>query len=168
MISVAFAPDGKTLASMTSSAGQGRINLWEVGSWNVRELYVGPSFGWRLAFAPDGKTIAAAYSKRDVVLVDGTSGVLKQSIPCPANPSEVAFSPDRRLLAISQVSGDIRLWDLALNRERTLLRGHVQQVGDVNFSPDGRSLASSGKDGTVRVWDVPIPPPGPMPTPGRR
>src|SRR4051812_14713054 len=60
---VAFAPDGKTLASCTTA---GQVKLWDVGRKEARatlESALGLSYG--LAFSPDGLTLAVAHTRPD-------------------------------------------------------------------------------------------------------
>jgi RNA polymerase sigma factor (sigma-70 family) len=71
----------------------------------------------------------------------------------------VAFSPDRRTIAVGGGDHTVRLWDLGTGRETRFLRGHQNAVLSVAFSPDGRLLASrSGGlvfgDNSIRLWDV--------------
>ena len=69
--------------------------------------------------------------------------------------ASVAFSPDGRTLASSDLAGDVRMWDVRSGEPRgEPLRSETGQVWSVAFSPDGRILAASGFDGTVRLWNV--------------
>ncbi|HXM57336.1 MAG TPA: WD40 repeat domain-containing protein [Candidatus Dormibacteraeota bacterium] len=70
------------------------------------------------------------------------------------NLTEVAWSPDGRLLATSSSDGTARVWDAASGRERLRLQGHDDGVLSVAWSPDGGRLATCGRDRTVRVWDA--------------
>jgi WD40 repeat protein len=67
----------------------------------------------------------------------------------------VAFSPNGKVLASSEYSGKILLWEFASGRllDRPL-EGHQGCVTGLAFSFDGKLLASSGDDGTIRLWDA--------------
>src|SRR5262249_39513531 len=74
----------------------------------------------------------------------------------------VLFSPDGHRLASAGGEhgkpGEIRVWDLAKDREILTLRAEAGPVWSVAFSPDGRRLAAAcgpwSKAGEVKVWDV--------------
>ena len=68
--------------------------------------------------------------------------------------SEVAFSPNGKLLASGSNDNTVKLWDVATGRELRTFTGHSKGVGAVAFSPDGRLLASGSDDKTVRLWDA--------------
>ena len=66
--------------------------------------------------------------------------------------SEMAWSPDGRLLAAASADHTVWLWNVP---KGTLLRkfaGHGDWVSSVAWSPDGEMLASGAFDRSVRLW----------------
>ncbi len=66
--------------------------------------------------------------------------------------SEIAYSPDGRLLAVGTSVG-VYLYDVATLAEVRFLKTRAA-VASVSFSPHGDLLASGLADGTVRLWSV--------------
>jgi WD40 repeat protein len=130
--SMAFSPDGKTLASgscgkidaslVVQPCLQGEIILWDVS--NPKSPI---QFRARLA--------------------DHTDWVYS-----------LAFSPDGRALASGSFDGSIILWDVSNPKSPVqlgaTLSGHSYVVNSLAFSPDGKTLASGSWDDTIILWAV--------------
>jgi WD40 repeat protein len=154
--SVAFSPDGATLAS--ASLDQ-TVILWDVktGKPRCEPLRGHEDFVSGVAFSPDGATLASASDDQTIVLWDVKAGKPRGK-PLRGHTSGVtrlAFSPDGATLASASDDQTVVLWDVNAEKPRgETLRGHNESVSFVAFSPDGETLASASADRTVILWDV--------------
>ena len=146
---LAFAPDGRTLAS---SEIYGRVFLWDIASARPRMSFQGESrhSGLPLAFSPDGTTLAA--SGRYVTLRDTETGAVRATLG-PRRVYAVAYSPDGQSLAAALDDGTVTLHDVPTGRARLVLQSAAARAGCLAFAPDGRTLAAGNHDGTVSLWD---------------
>ena len=152
--SIAYSPDGKTLASGLSG---GQIKIWDARSGELlRTLEEHTSHVSSVAFAPDGKTLASnTIWSNTVKLWDARSGALLRTLEGHTSGiRSVAFAPDGKTLASGSSDKTIKLWDAHSGELLRTLEGHTKYVRSVTFAPDGSTLASSSRDATVKLWDA--------------
>jgi uncharacterized protein (TIGR03067 family) len=182
LLSLAFSPDGKTLAS--AGGGQlagpdggprGEVKLWDVTTGTVlRTIAVENGIVFSATFSPDGKLLATASGPGSAIpevpgevrLWGPTTGELIYKLKGhTGGVYSVAFSPDGKVLASGSMPplpaphkelAEIKLWDTKTGKELRALRGHSGAVGSLAFSTDGKMLASGGGrfDSRVKLWDV--------------
>lgn len=151
VVSAAFAPDGKTLAS---SGGSDRtVRLWEAGSGKELKVWQGPGRAvGPVAFAPDSARVAIGGD--GVVAIWETAKdkptLLSASQPLAGMIQGVAFSADGRTLAAVGDDGKLILWDVQSGKEtkQWTLGGRASSVA---FAADGKHLAVGNANGTVYI-----------------
>ena len=124
---VAFAPDGKLLAT---GSQDGLVRLWDVGTHQqLREMAL--------------------------PLKEPAGGASEFQPPYRSHVDSVAFSPDGKRLAAGSSDKLVRLWEVATGKEVATLEGHKESIVWVEFAPDGKTVASLSDDNTVLIWKVP-------------
>ena len=156
--SVAFSPDGKTLAIGTHNA----VQLWSVAEKKSTAVWkTGSGYARSLVFLPGGqKLVIGAY--QSVSVWDVATGSKERDLPKHRGfVTSLAISPDGKLLATGcddEAARLIRLEDGALLKTLEHDRDPVQCVA---FSADGKTLATAAGDetrvtrpGIAKLWDV--------------
>jgi WD40 repeat protein len=176
--SLAFSPDGKTLASILGGESligtylEARMVIWEVATGKERRrfqfrealndlalnrlgsLFAGSFGSFHLVFAPDGRTLAVA-SGSTVRLWDLAHGrELRQFGGQGELIFAAAFTPDGKTLAAGANDGTVRFWDVATGTALGEFSGHRGAALSVAMAEDGKTLVSGGSDTTALVWDV--------------
>jgi WD40 repeat protein len=164
--SIAFSPDGQTLAS---GSEQGTIKLWKLSRQKLHAIlseWPGGDFSderyvTSLAFSPDGKTIAAgvsSYGNKNIQLWDVATEKEVASFFAD-QVKAVAFSPDGQTLATGG-QNYTGLWEVKSRKELAKVeepygwgpKQHYINTQAVAFSPDGKMLVTGNSEGTLKLW----------------
>jgi WD40 repeat protein len=152
--SVAFAPDGRSIAA---GGRNGKVYLFDVNKGKLLHEMAGHTQEvWSVVFAADGKQVLSGSPDRSIRVWDAAAGKPIRTFPNVRDKVRcLALSPDGKLLAAGHfAAGNVRLWDVEKGTEVRVLKGHESEVTSVGFSADGKFLVSSGFDKTVRIWRV--------------
>jgi WD40 repeat protein len=167
--SAIFSRDGKKLYA---SNGDGTISQWDVATGTEAKAWKAHSLGvFSLAFSPDYRVLASnGYFDYTVKLWDVAT---RREIRALANKKTeglqekvqaIAFSPNGKSLAVSEVGFDPKLkqyaynrtnvWDVETGEKRFTVNGHKFDIDAVLFTPDSRYVVSGSADGTIKFWDA--------------
>ena len=158
--SVAFASDGKTLASGSRNEG---IKVWDVATPSQQPI----------CFNPSGKNYSVSISTCGEFHATGIDGntvnvwkIGKRVPRASFTPSDekgeamvAAFSPTSNLLACGDTEGSLHVWDVSSGNKQHLLIHKLSNEGDwiksVAFSATGKQLVSiSNRGPKAQLWDL--------------
>jgi serine/threonine protein kinase len=109
VLSVAFSPDGKRLAS---ASGDGTVKVWDATSGQEARTLPGHTEAVvSVAFSPDGQRLASASGDGTVKVRDAASG--QEALTLKGHTGavvSVAFSPDGQRLASASWDKTVKVW----------------------------------------------------------
>lgn len=154
--SMAFSPDGKTLATGSFQ----ELTLWNFETGEPAHRVGG--FADRvcaIAFSADGKLLAtgggAPTEDGELKVFEADSG--KPAFDVKNGHSDtvfaIAFSPDGKMLAAGAADKFVKVFEVPGGKFLKAFEGHTHHVMGVGWTPDGKKVVSCGADNFVKVWD---------------
>jgi WD40 repeat protein len=153
ILSFAYAPDGKTLA--TAGPWDNWIGVWDAATGRLLHHLSGHTNGvMAVHWSPDGKYLASGGGDR-VIRVWDAAGLEVRALSAGRIPIQsLAWSPDGKALLSASQEPVARLWEVATGRELRQFGAGDKAITSIAFAPDGRHVATGGQDGKVRLWDA--------------
>jgi hypothetical protein len=150
-----FSEDGNYLAAMTEA--RTNLRVWKVETGQIvaslNRSVVDATFGagGRVLVVDMEKGYDHELGFYDLVHPNQEP----HRVPGKGPSFSLAVAPDNGLIALSTLSGEVRLYNPAKGELIATLHGHLNAIFGLAFSPDGRRLIStSGGREAVKLWDV--------------
>lgn len=158
---VAFSPDGSQVASIGATDD---FAIWETASGRpllrLRDAEI--ESGNSVAFSPDGRMLATAGVTR-VIFWDAASGeklftlageLVGTTVGYNLGVGQISFSPDGQHLAVANLDGVSKVWDLASRQAVQVLPPVGLPAKAIAYHPNGQFLVTGGDEGIVTLWDA--------------
>jgi len=139
VVSLAFSPDGKYLA--TGSMDETAV-VWELSDGRKIAEFQHDDCVDSVAFSPDGELLASG-SHQIAVVWELSDGRKISKFQHSLDVLSVSFSPDGRYLATGSYDTTAVVWELS-DGEKLAEFQHPGWVRSVAFSPDGKYLCHGG------------------------
>lgn len=158
--SLAFSPDGTTLAAAGGNTEDFAIYIWDIASGQMIGTLGGHrGIVWGLAFSPDGQLLASVSSDGTAQIRDWRNGDILKVLNFPGQVVSVSFSPDGQSLAVGGVDAqqnqiqNAAIWTYSVRSWEPLLKlPEFLNIVAMAYSPDGRWLVGGGTSRNVQVW----------------
>jgi len=148
---VAFAPDGKTLATASLD---NQVKLWNLADGTLERVLKGHGDGVAgVGYLADGRLVSASLDKQ--LRVWRPDGTLQRTLPGHAEYLTcVAVAPEGSGIVSGGFDKQIRLWNADADAQVALFSGGDATVQCVAWRGDARVFAGAGDDNAIRWFDA--------------
>lgn len=157
-VCIAYAPDGKSLASFQGNKKNGvpgEIRIWDSSTWeqtnvlkaNVDEYMIG-------GFNSDGTELLSVGLDNNIILWDVPQGKELRRFTKPPGIQNFCFLSNRFACTVGEYDGKIHVWDLLRSRIAKELPRDKGGWADVNFIAQDGYLAIADSSGTIQLRDL--------------
>ena len=153
---VAFAPDGKVLA--TAGQNPGDILFWDAATGRVlRRVAFGPSGVTQLVYSPDGKLLLVGGQNGQFGVIDAATGAIQfRNDPNPTRTqlTAVDWRGGGKSVLAANPHGNFALFDALDGKEQKSWTVERRAMIAIAGSPDGREVAAVTTEGGVYAWTI--------------
>lgn len=159
VISMAFSPDGKQLASGSLN---GAVRIWDWSKkTSPKSLPSHSKSVQSILYSKDGQFLISGSLDKTVKVWDLKTGKLSREWSEEFGVERVTLSPDGETLAVSVTGGQIKLRNWKNGKLIRSIGKYTTSVSDLAFSPDGKMLAfsphsapGSSNHNQICFWDL--------------
>jgi len=150
---LSFDPRGSLLYS---SGFDGTVKLWKLPIAAPTVLPPHKAAVHAVAMLPNGRLVASGSTDGILRIIDRNTGKLIKQIKASATTiTALEFSADNSIIAASDGTGTVTLWNAIDGIPRGRIAGHGGAIQSIAFHPVLDLLATAGADGTIRQWQAP-------------
>jgi serine/threonine protein kinase/uncharacterized protein YjiK len=158
VLSIAFSPDGQSLAIGGSGSRYNSVTVWnirdDIERFEEREKH--KEWVHAVAFSPDGEMVVTGSDDNTIIRWNAHDAtIIGEPLKEHANAVlSVAFSPDSQMIASGGRDGSLILWNARTGEIlRTEPNAHNSDIRSVIFSPNGKLIATAS-EGEVKLWNA--------------
>lgn len=150
VFSVAFSPDGNTLASGSYDKS---VRIWDINAGRLLQTFTGHTDAvYSVAYNSSGNMLASCGKDKTIRIWDPSTGRLKKTLKSNEEVTTISFDPIRNQIASAGEKGIINIWDIDSGKKKFTLRGHFDLISSIDYSFDGAYLASGSYDKQILLW----------------
>ena len=142
---LAFAPDGRTVATTDGHHTIHRIHLWDSSTGKERTSWEVPKPStvgiYSLGFSPDGRYLASCEWDKTRLWEVKTGKCLQDWERNTGFDPAAVFSPDGKVIAVVESKQEVVIRTLDSGKEERRFATGKQSIGNLAFSPDSRMIA---------------------------
>ncbi len=146
---VAFSHDNKLLATLIEGKDAQNNPTTTVNLWDINQ---GKCIPRNIANTPLGQEGQPPNNQQTVPTQNNQLTVPTQNNQPTVPIKDIAFSPNKNLLATVGQNNTVRLWDIS-GKKLGEFPTDKRNVYSLAFTPDGK-LATSGDGGTIKLWTI--------------
>ncbi len=156
VLSLAFGPSGKTLAS---GSDDNAVKLWDVATGKSLTSFEREELaGLSVAFSPDGKTLASGGRNGKITLRVLATGKLESVLIDEelSRSTRIVYSPNGKTLASGGMCDfNVIRWNVTTGKKiATLELDDPYGASDLVFSLDSKTLTSINNKHGIRLWNI--------------
>lgn len=147
IVSVAFSPDGKQLASGSRDK---TVRVWNLETGDVvRTIGDAKQQPFSLTFSPDGKRLAIGDTSFEVRIVELSTGAVVSSVLHPDSLSQISFDAAGTKVLVTGLNANAAVYAVADGKKL-----HELRACSGSISADGKQALVATPDHTISVVDL--------------
>ena len=150
---LAFSPDGKTIAS---GDGTGHLRLWDARTGNLlHDVAAHSNWVFAIEWSRDGSKIISGGGDNLIHWFDAEKPALPtRTLRGHSNDVHaVALTKNGKTLFSTGDDRQILIWDAKKSDLKKRIAGHARQIPTLELSPNENLIATGSRDHSIKLWN---------------